>query len=139
MDDNDDDDSNSSRIACSDGIGKQLKDLLNSNDLSLISILNRYGYTRNDNVVVYTSEDVYNFTEQGDIDGVRAALNFGDNCENWYEGADSKTAIHKAAGSGRLDIVALLIDKGADVNAETWYFHMTPIHFAAYLLLTPKL
>jgi len=46
-------------------------------------------------------------------------LNFGDNCEKWYIDANrySKTAIHKAAESGRLDIVALLIDKGANINA----------------------
>ena len=99
---------------------KQLKHFLNRNSPTMIRILDQYGYNRDANSRVFTNEDVYKFAEQGDIDSVRAALNFGNNSENWIiDDGRGGTALHPAAKFGHLDIVKLLIERGADVNADS--------------------
>jgi ankyrin repeat protein len=45
----------------------------------------------------------------------------------WHE--TGETALHLAAGEGHLEIVKLLLEHGADVNAKTAY--ETALHLAA--------
>jgi len=54
---------------------------------------------------------------EGDIDEVKALMQFGniDVNEGDY---DRRTALHLAAGEGRLEVVELLCEAGADVNIE---------------------
>ena len=49
---------------------------------------------------VYTPEDVYNYTIDGDIDSLRQALNYGNNSIDWYRNEDGCTALHAAAHRG---------------------------------------
>ena len=42
--------------------------------------------------------------------------------------------LHVAAGKGRLDVVQLLIDKGADVNAKDKQWGNAPLHYAMILI-----
>ena len=44
---------------------------------------------------------------------------------------DGETPLCKAAESGRVDILQVLIKLGADVNKTATYENMTPLHFAA--------
>jgi ankyrin repeat protein len=41
------------------------------------------------------------------------------------------TALHAAAYGGHLDIVELLVSKGALINDEENFYHMSPLHAAA--------
>ena len=43
----------------------------------------------------------------------------------------STTALHYAASNGNLELMKLLIDKKADVNAATWDWHQTPLDYAS--------
>ena len=58
-----------------------------------------------------------NAASQGDVETIRALLEFGniDLNEGDY---DRRTALHLAAGEGRLTIVKLLCEAGANVNVE---------------------
>jgi ankyrin repeat protein len=82
---------------------------------------------------------VHRFAEDGELDHLRAVLDrhpklidlkqtFRVNRKPYW--SDEYTALHRAAEQGREDVVAYLIEKGADVNARgplDW----TPLHVAA--------
>src|SRR5687767_585567 len=82
---------------------------------------------------------VHRFSEEGELDHLRAVLDrhpklinlkqtFRVNRKPYW--SDEYTALHRAAEQGREDVVAYLIEKGADVNAKgplDW----TPLHVAA--------
>jgi hypothetical protein len=63
---------------------KQLKYFLNRNSPTLISILDQYGYNRDANSRVFTSEDVYNFAGYCNSTSLTAALTISSNRSNWY-------------------------------------------------------
>ncbi len=46
---------------------------------------------------------------------------------------DGKTPLHVAAGAGELDIVKLLVERGADVTATDPEFHATPLDWAQFM------
>ena len=46
---------------------------------------------------------------------------------------DGKTPLHVAAGTGELDIVKLLVERGADVTATDPEFHATPLDWAQFM------
>lgn len=58
---------------------------------------------------------LYSAAEMGDLQFVRQLLELGANPHREFTG---ETALHKAAARDHLDIVELLIQRGADVNAE---------------------
>lgn len=47
--------------------------------------------------------------------------------------ADGRTPLHVAAGAGELDIVQLLVERGADVTVKDPEFHATPLEWAQFL------
>jgi ankyrin repeat protein len=59
---------------------------------------------------------------EGDTEEVRAFLDFGSIDLNKGD-YDRRTALHLAAGEGRLEIVKLLCEAGADVNVEDRWGH----------------
>ena len=58
-----------------------------------------------------------NAASQGDIKVVQAVLKFG-NIDLNQGDYDNRTALHLAAGEGRLGIVKMLCEAGADANVE---------------------
>ena len=68
---------------------------------------------------VYTPEDVYNYANDGDIDNLRLALDYGKNSINWYRSVNGRTALHKAAHEGHTACIGILLDRGADVEIKT--------------------
>jgi ankyrin repeat protein len=82
---------------------------------------------------------VHRFAEDGKLDHLRAILDrhpklinlkqtFRENRKPYW--SDEYTALHRAAERGREEVVAYLIEKGADVNA-TGPLDWTPLHVAA--------
>ncbi|RPB22051.1 ankyrin, partial [Terfezia boudieri ATCC MYA-4762] len=43
----------------------------------------------------------------------------------------NRTALHLAAENGHLEVVKVLLDKGATMDATTWYKNRTALHMAA--------
>jgi len=41
------------------------------------------------------------------------------------------TPLHLAAGSGKVEVVEVLIRNGVEVNVKASYYHYTPLHLAA--------
>lgn len=66
----------------------------------------------------------------GDLERVRALLEAGTpvDAANSY----GATALGYAADKGYLEIVRLLIQRGADVNVEDTFYHATPVVWASY-------
>ena len=80
-----------------------------------------------DSVACYTP--VFEQVEQGDVAAVRTALDANPRlirmrCD------DHTTLLHDAAGEGLTDMAALLLDRGARLEARTGG-GLTPIHLAA--------
>ncbi len=55
----------------------------------------------------------------GDLREVRKLLDFGINANWWASRYNHETALHASAQEGFADILKLLLDRGADVNAST--------------------
>jgi ankyrin repeat protein len=75
----------------------------------------------------YTFIEALHAARQGNIEKIQAYLNFNPNyarCKSW----DEKTLLHEAVIAGRLNIVKLLLESGARVNAL--YKSETPLHHA---------
>jgi hypothetical protein len=82
---------------------------------------------------------IHRFAEDGELDHLRAILDKYPRLVNAKQTfrqprkpfwSDDYTALHRAAERGREEVVGLLIEKGADVNA-TANFDWTPLHVAA--------
>jgi ankyrin repeat protein len=72
---------------------------------------------------------VLDATKRGDVAAVRSLLKSGAD-PNAAQG-DGLTALHVAAGEGNLQIVELLIEAGATVDARTNIGAYTPLHLAS--------
>jgi len=76
------------------------------------------------------NEDIFSMVQRGDIDGVREFIAEIDNVD--IRNADQATLLHIAAWYGFAEIVELLVNASADVNAinhDGW----TPLHYALRL------
>jgi hypothetical protein len=69
---------------------------------------------------IYSPRDVYNICKAyyADIKKLIVALHDEYNCVNWHVDYNGETAIHAATIKRHLDFVNILIDKGADINAQ---------------------
>eukprot|EP01098_Paradermamoeba_levis_P003624 TRINITY_DN1626_c0_g1_i4.p1 TRINITY_DN1626_c0_g1~~TRINITY_DN1626_c0_g1_i4.p1 ORF type:complete len:200 (-),score=39.39 TRINITY_DN1626_c0_g1_i4:65-664(-) len=68
-------------------------------------------------------------SQKGDVLEVTFLLDQGVNVNDMYNGS---TPLHFAIQYGHFSLVQLLIDRGADVNAEEKEWHQSPLHFAIY-------
>lgn len=60
---------------------------------------------------------------EGDLDGTRKALGEGANVNG--ETSSLQTPLQRAVRGGHLQLVEILCEKGADVNAQTKFFEAT--------------
>ncbi|MEM6333252.1 MAG: ankyrin repeat domain-containing protein [Planctomycetota bacterium] len=67
----------------------------------------------------------------GDVAEVAAALDRDPSLIRTRLNAHNRTALHQAAWLGKTDVVRLLLDRGAEVNARDRGDNAYPIHFAA--------
>jgi hypothetical protein len=75
------------------------------------------------------AQDLLAAVRKGDLAAVRAALDQGVPVDARFR--YDRTALSFAADRGHADIVTLLLDKGADVNAKDTFYGLTPIVWAA--------
>lgn len=75
---------------------------------------------------------VHEAIESGELARARELVRSGDRLV--YRGPDGETLLHEAAGTGDLDLIAALVDTGADVNART-DSGATPLDLASNMLL----
>lgn len=72
----------------------------------------------------------------GDVDRVRAFLDADPSLlytrtPTWDDHGEGATLLHIAASRNRIDVVKLLIERGADVNTKGGWWVVTPLHWAA--------
>jgi len=83
-------------------------------------------------MTVFTPEDVYFFSRQGNVDKLAIALNHSDNICNWFRNREGWTALHTATNKGHIECVGILLDKGADIHAKdcngNTALHLVKIH-----------
>jgi len=75
----------------------------------------------------YTFIEALHAAKQGNIEKIQSYLHFNPKyaqCKSW----DEKTLLHEAVIAGRLNVVKLLLENGARVNAL--YKSETPLHYA---------
>ncbi|KAG7208569.1 hypothetical protein KM043_014782 [Ampulex compressa] len=75
-------------------------------------------------------EELLRATAASEIERVTQLINAGVNVNSWDSQGSKNTPLHWAACYGNKDVVACLIDQGADVNAENGC-GATPLHDAA--------
>ncbi len=75
------------------------------------------------------SQTIHDAAGQGDVAAVSRFLEQDPHLVNSTDDSDC-TPLHYAAGSGFLELSELLVEHGADVNAQS-YEHETPLHWAA--------
>jgi ankyrin repeat protein len=76
---------------------------------------------------------VFHAAASGNIKDLRLAFQQGGKPNFFYHPEDQKNALHVAAEKGYADIVQLLLENGAVVNAITGKDHATPLILAARL------
>jgi ankyrin repeat protein len=76
-----------------------------------------------------TAQDLLAAVRKGDAAAVRAALDQGVPVDAKFR--YDRTALSFAADRGQADIVALLLDRGADINAKDTFYQATPLTWAA--------
>jgi ankyrin repeat protein len=76
------------------------------------------------------SEDIHDAVIKGDIILVKNLLEKNPKLVN-SRGKLDRTPLHLAAQEGNQELVELLLDKGADIDAQDQY-HFTPLHLASY-------
>lgn len=69
--------------------------------------------------------------KNGSLTGVNQALQMGANVNYFHKQDDHKSSLHIAAENGYLNIVIILIDKGANVNSIAATLQTTPIILAS--------
>ena len=62
--------------------------------------------------MVYTPEDVFNYTNVGDVDNLRLAL------YDWYSDGDGFVALLQAAYQGHVECIGILLDREAFIESE---------------------
>jgi outer membrane protein assembly factor BamB len=74
------------------------------------------------------ADDLLAAASAADVEGVRRALGAGAdvNAENRY----GRTALSLAAGGGHLEVVLVLLERGADPNRRDWFYDSSPIGWA---------
>ena len=70
----------------------------------------------------------HQIAQYGDLEQLKKMVNSKD------EEDSQKTPLHKAAECGNLEMVKILIQMGADIEAKTEY-EQTPLHFSATFYL----
>src|SRR5687768_5688621 len=74
------------------------------------------------------NETLWNAARVGDLAGVERALADG---ADIHSGNRYKvTALFFAADQGRVEVIRLLLDRGADLNAEDTFYKMRPVLLA---------
>jgi len=63
------------------------------------------------------------------VNGMKLLIDAG---ANIHVGSMGETLLHHAARRGYVDVVKVLLDGGADINALTQFIRMTPLHWAVY-------
>ncbi len=79
-----------------------------------------------------TSTTIHDAATRGDLQAVKAAIAADPAVVDAEKPPNKKTALHYAAQNGRTEVVAFLLDKGADVNRPN-IAGETPLHYAAGL------
>jgi ankyrin repeat protein len=75
------------------------------------------------------SDALLQAVRKGDVAAVKAALDGGVPVDAKFR--YDRTALSFAADRGQLDVVTLLLERGADVNAQDSFYGVTPIVWAA--------
>jgi len=78
--------------------------------------------------VAATPDDLLDAVRRGDLAGVKAALDAGVPVDAPFR--YERTALSFAAARGNLEIVRLLVDRGADPNKKDTFYGATPISWA---------
>lgn len=68
--------------------------------------------------------------QNGDLEAIRRTLNIQPGLVNVHDG-DGRMPLHRAAESGNLELLHLLMERGAEINGENFNGH-TAMHFAAF-------
>jgi len=84
-------------------------------------------------IMVYTPQDVYNYTNGGDVDNLMLALDYDNNSIDWYTDGDGFVALLEAAYQGHTECIGLLLDRGADIDSRDNVENVgnTALHYAA--------
>jgi ankyrin repeat protein len=75
-----------------------------------------------------TPDDLLEAVRKGDLAGVRAALDAGVPVDTLFR--YDRTALSFAAGRDNVEIVRLLLDRGADANKKDSFYGATPLSWA---------
>ncbi len=77
-------------------------------------------------------ETIYVASARGDVDSVKALLRKDPNLISAFSSNDGWGALHWAAYMGRLDVIKLLLENGADVNIRNGANNITPLFWAVH-------
>jgi ankyrin repeat protein len=82
---------------------------------------------------VDTAKEILKFVKRGDVDRVRELLSAEPSLIHTRD-TDESTLLHHAAWKGHAEMASLLLDAGAEVNAQNQNDHWggTPLHAAAH-------
>jgi len=109
------------------GAGVSIRDTYG---LSAINVAEIRGHQRLANVLIAsTGSGIFAASVSNDVNSVRASLKRDPN-QAVIRDAGGFTPLHLAARSGRRQVIELLLDSGAEIDART-KFEMTPLQFAA--------
>jgi ankyrin repeat protein len=74
--------------------------------------------------------NIMDLSEDGDLQGVIKKLDVQPALVNVQDG-NGRSPLHRGAESGNMELIRLLLDRGAEINAENVGGH-TPLHFGAF-------
>lgn len=97
---------------------------------------NKEAELQNDGEVVDQGVRLMYSAFEGDVDGIREALESGVSVN--YKDIDNRTALHVAVCEGFTDVVDLLLQKGAEVDPkDRWGSTVTKLFFFFFLFSIP--